>query len=90
MTLENNATHSPLTSVIDAGEQTRTQFLKTLTLDQRRLLEKLQSYKNEVSEFAYQRNVLHDFNTQICDDSEECIEISKGFCDFNDVDVNQL
>ena len=90
MKLENNATRSPLTSVIDAGEQTRTQFLKTLTLDQRRLLEKLQSYKNDVSEFAYQRNVLHDFNTQICDDSEECIEISKGFCDFNDVDVNQL
>jgi hypothetical protein len=90
MKLENNATRSPLTSVIDAGEQTRTQFLKTLTLDQRRLLEKLQSYKDDVFEFAYQRNVLHDFNTQICDDSEECIQISKGFCDFNDVDVNQL
>lgn len=90
MKLENNATRSPLTSVIDAGEQTRTQFLKTLTLDQRRLLEKLQSYKDDVFEFAYQRNVLHDFDTQICDDSEECIEISKGFCDFNGVDVNQL
>ena len=90
MKLENNATHSPITSVIDAGEQTRTQFLKTLTLDQKRLLEKLQSYRNDVSEFAYQRNVLHDFNTQICDDSEECIQISKGFCDFNDVDVDQL
>jgi hypothetical protein len=90
MKLENNTTHSPLTSAIDAGEQTRTQFLKTLTLDQKRLLEKLQSYKDDVFEFAYQRNVLHDFNTQICDDSEECIEISKGFCDFNDVDVNQL
>jgi hypothetical protein len=85
-----NTTHSPLTSAIDAGEQTRTQFLKTLTLDQKRLLEKLQSYRNDVSEFAYQRNVLHDFNTQICDDSEECIQISKGFCDFNDVDVDQL
>ncbi len=90
MKLKNNATHSPLTSAIDAGEQTRTQFLKTLTLDQKRLLEKLQSWRNDVFEFAYQRNVDHDFNTQICDDSEECIEISKGFCDFNDVDVDQL
>jgi len=50
----------------------------------------LQSYKNDVFEFAYQRNELHDFNAQICDDSEGYIEISKGFCDFNDVDVNQL
>ena len=90
MKLKNNATHSPLTSAIDAGEQTRTQFLKTLTLDQKRLLEKLQSWRNDVFEFAYQRNVLHDFNTEICDDSDECIEISKGFCDFNDVDVSQL
>ena len=90
MKLKNNATHSPLTSAIDAGEQTRTQFLKTLTLDQIRLLEKLQSYRDDVFEFAYQRNVLHDFNTEICDDSDECIEISKGFCDFNDVDVSQL
>tara|TARA_R100000951_G_scaffold61482_1_gene51670 strand:+ start:186 stop:455 length:270 start_codon:yes stop_codon:yes gene_type:complete len=85
-----NTTHSPLTSAFDAGEQTRTQFLKTLTLDQIRLLEKLQSYRDDVFEFAYQRNVLHDFNTEICDDSDECIEISKGFCDFNDVDVSQL
>jgi hypothetical protein len=89
MTLE-STTHSPLTSAFELGEQTRTQFLATLTLEQKILLEKIQSCRNDIFEFAYQKNVLHDFNTQVCDNSDEDINLSKSLCDFNDVDVDQL
>ena len=85
-----NNTHSPIAAAYDLGEQTRTQFLKTLTLEQKRLLEKMQSCRDDVFEFAYQRNIDSNFNKEICDDSEEYTEISKSLCDFNDVDVNQI